>query len=63
MLHYLGDIEAHELGYQAKSYIFMYEKDGQDVCLVPYRDLEKRKKRFVKFEKMLSQWVFVDLVD
>lgn len=61
MLHYAGDITAMALGDKAKFYIHLYE-NGEDICLVPFIDLEKGRKRFVKFEKLASVWCFVDLV-
>jgi hypothetical protein len=64
MLHYYGDQTAMELGEAAKFYIQLYEKKGVPVCKVPFKDLEMNgKTRYVKFEKMAEQWVFVDLVD
>jgi hypothetical protein len=64
VLHYYGDITAMALGHQAKLYFSMYEKPGADVVLIPFKDLTKKgRKRYVKFEKMAGQFVFVDLVD
>jgi hypothetical protein len=65
MLHYYGDITAMELSERARFYIPIYEKAGESVCLVAYRDLQTNRKRFVKFEKLagVSEWVFVDLID
>lgn len=63
MLHYAGDVEAFELGEKGKGQIWMYEKTGQDVCKVPYRDLECGRERFIMYQKLNDQWVFVDLVD
>jgi hypothetical protein len=65
MLHYLGDITAMELSEKARFYIPIYEKPGESVCLVAYKDLQTNKKRYVKFEKLagVSDWIFVDLVD
>lgn len=64
MLHYYGDRLAMELGQAAKFYIQFYEKKGQNICKVPFKDLERNGKvRFVKFELLAGQWVFVDLVD
>lgn len=63
MIHYAGDIEAFELGERAKEYIPLYERSGEDVCLVAYKDLVRGRKRYVKFERLNDQWVFVDLVD
>jgi hypothetical protein len=64
MLHYYGDKLAMELGSAAKFYIHLYEKKGQSICLVPFKDLARNgEKRFVKFEYLAGQWVFCDLVD
>jgi hypothetical protein len=63
MLHYYGDRLAMELGQAAKFYINLYEKKGQPICKVPFIDLETGMKRFVKFEWLAGQWVFVDLTD
>lgn len=66
MLHYSGDITAMELAEQArKAQLKMYAVPGATVCLVPFMDLQKGKKRYVKFEKMpgVKGWIFVDLVD
>jgi len=64
MLHFRGDELALELGEAAKFYIQLYEKKGLPICKVPFKDLEKNgKTRYVKFEKLADQWVFVDLVD
>ena len=62
MLRYYGDITAMDLGEKAKFYIQIYD-NGSDTCLVPFIDLEKNRKRFVKFIQLNNQWVFVDLVD
>jgi hypothetical protein len=64
MLHYFGNVMALELGERAKEYIKWYEKKGQSICLVPFKDLARNgEKRFVKFEYLAGQWVFCDLVD
>jgi hypothetical protein len=63
MLHYYGNILALELGEAAKAGIQWYHKAGQSVCLVPFIDLESGMKRFVKFEFMAGQWMFVDITD
>jgi hypothetical protein len=63
MLHYAGDIEAHELGESAKSYLQLYARADDQTVYIPYQDLVKKRKRFIKFEKLNDQWVFVDLVD
>jgi uncharacterized protein YkuJ len=63
MLHYYGNKLAMELGQAAKTYIPLYEKKGEEICKVAFFDLEKKRKRFVKFQKLEGQWVFVDLVD
>ena len=63
MLHYTGDITALQLGQRAKEYLWMYGKQGSEFAYVPFMDLEKGRKRFVKFQWLADQWVFVDLVD
>jgi hypothetical protein len=65
MLHYYGDKLAMSLGQEAKFYIPLYQKPGEQTVLVPFIDLGKNRKRFVKFEKLagISEWVFVDLID
>ncbi len=63
MLHRGGQMEEWELEAAARGYIFMYAVTGEDVCLVPFKDLDKGRKRFVKFQKLAEQWCFVDLVD
>lgn len=63
MLHYSGDQLALELGEAAKFYIQLYERKGESICKVAFFDIEKGRKRFVKFELLAGQWVFVDLVD
>lgn len=63
MLHYLGDQLALELGDAAKKYIPLYSKKGEEICKVAFFDLQKKKKRFVKFQLLMENWVFVDLVD
>ncbi len=63
MLHYSGDMLALELGREARKQIWLYEKKGATVVHVPFFCLEKQRKRFVKFEKLADQWVFVDIVD
>lgn len=64
MLHYYGDQLAMELGEAAKFYVQLYAKEGQPICKVPFKDLERNGKvRYVKFELLAGQWVFVDLTD
>lgn len=64
MLHYRGDELAMDLGNAARFYIQLYEKKGENVCKVPFKDLSMNGKvRYVKFEKIVDQWVFTDLVD
>lgn len=63
MLHYYGSTLAMELGQAAKSYIHLYQVKDEEVCRVAFFDLEKNKKRYVKFELLAGQWCFVDLVD
>lgn len=54
---------ALELGQRAKGYLSIYAKAGAEFAFVPFRDLEKGKKRWVKFQWLAGQWVYVDLVD
>jgi hypothetical protein len=61
MLHYYGDSLALELGYSAMEYLWMYAKE--EIALVPFFDLRENRKRYVKFEKLVGQWVFVDIID
>ncbi|GAA4328518.1 hypothetical protein [Flaviaesturariibacter amylovorans] len=63
MIHFWGSLMAMGLGEKARERIWLYERPGQEFCLVPFWDMEKGRKRFVKFQRMLDQWVFVDLVD
>lgn len=63
MLHYAGDLTAFDLGQKAKEYLWMYAKPGKEFAYVPFMDVEKGKKRFVKFQTLNDQWVFVDLVN
>jgi hypothetical protein len=63
MLHYYGNQLAMELGQAAKFYITLYQKPGEQTVLVPFMDLSKNRKRFVKFELLAGVWCFVDLVD
>jgi hypothetical protein len=63
MLHYYGGQMAMELGEQAKDYLSIYAKAGDEYAFVPFRDLEAGKKRYVKFQYLAGMWVYVDLVD
>lgn len=65
MLNYFGGQMALELGERAKSYLDIYAKAGAEYAFVPFRDLERGKKRWVKFQRMagVDGWVYVDLVD
>ena len=63
MLHYLGDAMAMELGHAAKRYLQLYAKKGADTAFVPFVDIDKGKKRYVKFMWLNEQWVYVDIVD
>jgi hypothetical protein len=63
MLHYYGDKLALELGDAAKRYIELYQKQGEEICKVAFFDLEKNRKRFVKFQLLAGVWCFVDLTD
>jgi hypothetical protein len=63
MLHYAGDIEAHELGEKGKFYLQLYARAGEPFAYVPFKDLERGRKRYIKYEWMLDQWVYVDLVE
>lgn len=64
MLHYSGDLMALELGKAAREpYIRLYHTPGMPVAFVPFFDLDKGRKRYVKYEWLAGQWVFVDVVD
>jgi len=63
MLHYHGDQLALELGEAAKEYIKLYMEVNCEYVFVPFFDLSKNKRRFVKFTWLNDQWVFVDLVE
>jgi len=65
MLHYSGDITGMQLALLARHYIWMYHKPGDEEVRVPFIDLVKRKRRYVKFVKdsNITEWIFIDLVD
>jgi len=63
MLHYAGTIEALELGEAAKGFIFLYAKKGESACDVPFKDLVHNRVRYVQFQLLNDQWLFIDLVD
>lgn len=63
MLHYEGDITAMELGREGLHYLWCYRKEGSNTAYVPYMDLVRGKKRFIKYGYLLGQWVFLDLVN
>jgi hypothetical protein len=65
MLHYYGDITGMELAEKARFYIPLYLQPDKSVVLVPFMDLERKRKRYVKFEKAegVSGWIYTDMVD
>jgi hypothetical protein len=63
MLHYSGDEMALELGAAGKKLIPLYAMKGAEFCLVPFMDVDERRKRFIKYQQVDGQWLFVDLVD
>jgi hypothetical protein len=61
MLHLLGEFEEWQLAELARRDIPFYVKAGEDVCFVPYiDDLDGRKRKYIKFQLLAGQWVYVD---
>lgn len=60
MLHRDGTFDEWQLAEAARKYIPIYVKDHDTTCLVPYKDLPTGEIKFVQFEYLNQQWVYVD---
>lgn len=59
MIDVLGRINEDRLVKEIKKSIPMYENASTGICNIPFK--HNGKKKYVKFIRLVEQWVFVDI--